>query len=68
MKKVYVVKKKSVKKNVDYVMMYIDMGYKELAISFTDTLIAEICGVSVNALYALPYDEPKQYAVIKVGE
>lgn len=61
MNEIYVEKKNS-KANKQYICMYIDLGYKQMMISFSDGDIAQILGVSVKSLYDLELDTPKKCA------
>ena len=61
MNKIYVEKKNS-KANKSYICMYIDLGYKQMMISFHDGDIAQILGVSVKSLYDMEIDTPQECA------
>lgn len=61
MNKIYVEKKNS-KANKPYICMYIDLGYKQMMISFNDGDIAQILGVSVKSLYDMALDTPQECA------
>ena len=69
MNKIYVEKKNS-KANKPYISMYIDLGYKQMIISFNDGDIAQILGVSVKSLYDYEFDTPVYVAELtaKVGK
>ena len=69
MNKFFVVKKKSSKTDKMYICMYIDLGYKQLYLSFNDGDIAELLGVSVRSLYDMDFDTPMECAEFtsKVG-
>lgn len=72
MNKIFVEKKKSNKSDKMYICMYIDLGYKQMYISFNDGDIAQILGVSVKSLYDMDVDDPVECAVLtstsEVGE
>lgn len=69
MNRIYVEKKNS-KANKPYISMYIDLGYKQMMVSFNDGDIAQLLGVSVKSLYDMEFDTPKFVAEFtsKVGE
>ena len=69
MNKIYVEKKNS-KAGKPYICMYIDLGYKQMMISFHDGDIAQILGVSVKSLYEMEIDTPEHCADLtsKVGK
>lgn len=65
MNNIFVVKKKSNKSDKMYICLYIDLGYKQLFLSFNDGDIAELLGVSVRSLYDMDVDTPTECAEFK---
>ena len=57
MKKIYVVKKKSQKENV-YVQLYVDLGYRNLPITFDIATIVELLGLTFEYINGLVFDKP----------
>lgn len=57
MKKIYVVRKKSQKENV-YVQLYVDLGYKNLPLSFDIATIVELLGLTFEYINNLAIDKP----------
>lgn len=57
MKKMYVIRKKSQKDNV-YVQLYVDLGYKNLPLSFDVATIVELLGLTFEYVNNLTIDKP----------
>lgn len=57
MKKIYVVRKKSKNERL-YNQLYVDLGYKKLALSFDDSVIVELTGLSFEYINTLELDVP----------
>ena len=57
MKKMHVIRKKSQKDNV-YVQLYVDLGYKNLPLSFDIATIVELLGLTFEYINNLVIDKP----------
>lgn len=57
MKKIFVVRRKSQKDNV-YVQLYVDLGYKNLPLSFDVATIVELLGLTFEYVNNLTIDKP----------
>lgn len=57
MKKIYIVRKKSKNERL-YNQLYVDLGYKKLALSFDDSVIVELTGLSFEYINTLELDVP----------
>ena len=55
--------KKLSKKGYEYDSLYVDLGYRKVALTFSRDVIAEILGVSFSELNSYPLDTVK-----KVGD
>ena len=55
--KLYAIRKQGKKENTSYIGLFADMGYKQIKITFEDTLIAQLLELSVKQLYEMPLDE-----------
>lgn len=58
----YVVKKMSKNEN-EYIVLYADLGYRKINLTFDRNTIAEILGVAVVKLNDLPLDKPYKVEV-----
>lgn len=56
--KMYLVKKHSEKVNRDYFMLYCDLTYKLLSLTFEPSIIVELTGLTFDRVYNLPVDSP----------
>ena len=63
--KIYLEKKVS-KTGEPYITLYGDLGFKSQVISFNDSDIAMILGVSVKSLYDYECDSPIEVASLEV--
>lgn len=57
MKKIFIVRKKSKNERL-YNQLYVDLGYKKLALSFDDAVIVELTGLSFEQINTLELDVP----------
>lgn len=64
--KVYVERKKSKNGDNTYLMMYVNLGYRNLTLSYDNAIISELSNITIRDLNNLPVDEPKLIGSIKI--
>lgn len=64
--KIYVERKKSKNGDNTYLMLYVDLGYRKLTLSYDNAIISELSNITIRDLNNLSIDEPKLIGSMKI--